>query len=206
MGGRLLRDRIFKIVMLVGGISVIIAVSSIFFYLASVVVPLFTAPTIEARARFAVPGPADQKTFGLSGEEQREIGARYSDGGTTTFFRFADGTAMSEATVAVPAGVQITSTAIGERRGGAVAYGLSDGRVILTKIGYQVTFPDNKRLITPEIEYPLGTDPLPIDERGQAIVQLAVESNEDGTTIAAKTADGRVIVSAVKVTTNLMTG
>ena len=40
MGRRLLTDRLFKHTMTVGGVSVIVAVSAIFFYLASVVVPL----------------------------------------------------------------------------------------------------------------------------------------------------------------------
>ena len=206
MGGRLLRDRVFKNVMSVGGVGVIIAVSAIFFYLASVVVPLFLPPTIESRVQFAVPGGTAAQTFGLSAEEQREIGARFDDGGTITFFGFKDGAVLSQATIALPPDTRITSTAVGERRGYSVAYGLSDGRVVLTKQGYDVTFPDNRRLITPAVEYPLGADPIVVDPRGRAIVQLAIEHNDDGTTIAAKTEDDRVIVSAVKVTTNLMTG
>ena len=88
MGRRLLFDKLFKHLMSVGGIGVIIAVSAIFFYLASVVVPLFMPPQIERQTQFAVPGNTSQVTAAFSGEEQREIGARLGAGGDVTFFRF----------------------------------------------------------------------------------------------------------------------
>jgi phosphate transport system permease protein len=40
-GRRMAKDKLFKHVMTFGGLSVIIAISLIFFYLASVVVPIF---------------------------------------------------------------------------------------------------------------------------------------------------------------------
>jgi phosphate transport system permease protein len=205
MKRRLLVDRLFKGLMSVGGIAVIVAISAIFFYLASVVIPLFLPPEIEARASFAQPGPAGQ-TLTLSGEEQREIGVRFDAAGNVTFFRFADGSVVSTQSLPLPPGTRITATAAGERRGFSVAYGLSDGRVILVKHVYKVAFANNKRSITPGIEYPLGQTPLVLDKRGMAIVKLGVEHNDDGTTLVGVTDDGRMIVSAVNVTTNMITG
>jgi len=49
MGRRMLIDSLFKYLMTIGGLSVIISVSAIFFYLASVVVPLFTSPSVDNR-------------------------------------------------------------------------------------------------------------------------------------------------------------
>ncbi len=206
MGRRLLSDRLFKHLMSGGGIGVIVAISAIFFYLASVVVPLFMPPAIEAEAQFAVPGDASQATAMLSGEEQREIGARVGAKGGITFFRFDSGKVIADASIAVPVGARITSFAIGERRTFTLGFGLSDGRVILAKQGYRVTYPENKRLITPSIDYPLGKAPLVIDPRGAAIVQLSVQQSDDGSTIVALTDDGRLLVSAVNLTTNMMTG
>lgn len=206
MSRRLFSDKLFKQVMTFGGISVILAVSAIFFYLASVVVPLFTPPAIDGRSQFAVPGPAAQATLTYSGEEQREIGSRVGAQGAITFFNFATGEPLAEAQVPLPAGVQVTSASLGERRSYSQGFGLSDGRVILVKQGFAVTFPDDKRLITPSLDYPLGEAPLAVDPQGQPITLLGVQLSEEGSTIAALTADRRLLVSAVNVTTNPMTG
>lgn len=206
MRRRMVIDSIFKHVMSGGGISVIAAVSAIFFYLASVVVPIFIAPSVDQRAQFALAGPAAEATLALTGEEQREIGSRVGADGTITFFRFDRGTVLSEVVVPVPSGAQITSAAIGDRHSFSQGFGLSDGRVILVKQDFAVTYPGSKRVITPELTYPLGEDPLPVDPRGQAIRKLGIQQTKDGSTIAALTADGRLLVSAVNITTNLMTG
>jgi phosphate transport system permease protein len=206
MGRRMLTDSIFKNLMTVGGISVIVAVSAIFFYLASVVVPLFLPPGIDNRQQYAVPGPADQPTLAYSGEEQREIGSRVGARGTITFFRFDTGAVLAEAQVPVPAGVQVTSASLGEARSYSQGFGLSNGTVVLVKQGFTVTFPDNKRLITPALNYPLGEAPLPVDALGRSIIQLGIQQSDDGSTIAALTEDQRLLVSAVNITTNAMTG
>ncbi|NCN69846.1 MAG: ABC transporter permease subunit [Rhodoferax sp.] len=206
MGRRMLIDSLFKYLMTIGGLSVIISVSAIFFYLASVVVPLFTSPSVDNRQEFSVPGPANQTTLAYSGEEQREIGARSGSQGVITFFNFATGAVLSEVAVPVPAGVQITSAAIGELRSLSQGYGLSDGTVILAKQGFTVTYPDNKRLITPSLDYPLGDKPLAVDPKGQAIRLLGVQETVEGSTIAALTDDKRLLVSAVNISTNVMTG
>lgn len=206
MGRRLLADVVFKHVMTVGGISVIVAVSAIFFYLASVVVPLFMPPGIENRSQYAVPGPASQPTLTFTGEEQREIGSRVGAEGAITFFRFDTGEVISEAVVPVPEGATITSADLGERRSYSQGFGLSDGRVILVKQGFEISYPDDERLITPSLEYPLGDQPLAVDPLGQPIRLLGVQLTDDGSTIAALTDDNRLLVSAVNVSTNMMTG
>lgn len=206
MSRRMLIDRLFRHLMSIGGISVIVAISAIFFYLASVVVPLFTPPAIEQESQFAIPGATGEETAALSGEEQREIGIRVGARGTISFFSFGTGKELASHAIKLPEGVQVTSHASGERRSYALGFGLSDGRVVLVKQGYQVTYPDNKRLITPSIEYPLGEEPVVIDPRGKAIAQLAIQQSEDGSTIVALTDDGRLLVSAVSITNNLMTG
>lgn len=206
MKRRMLTDSLFKNLMTVGGISVIVAVSAIFFYLASVVVPLFLPPAVDNRQQYTTPGPATQPTLAYSGEEQREIGSRIGTQGAITFFRFDTGAVLAEAAVPVPAGLQITGADIGERRSYSLGFGLSNGTVILVKQGFTVSFPANKRVITPALSYPLGEAPLAVDPQGQPIRQLGVQLSDDGSTIAALTDDKRLLVSAVNVTTNAMTG
>lgn len=206
MRRRMLFDRLFQQAMTAGGIGVIVAVSAIFFYLASIVIPMFVPPAIESQARFATPGPADQTTAAISGEEQREVGVRIGSKGGITFFNFATGELISQVSVKVPEGAQITAFDIGERATYSLGYGLSNGSVLVAKQGFTVTFPAGKRLISPEVSYPLGEAPIQVDPRGLPIRQVSIQQSDDGSTVAALTQDGRLLVSAVKVTTNLMTG
>jgi phosphate transport system permease protein len=74
------------------------------------------------------------------------------------------------------------------------------------KLGFDVTFPDNKRLITPGLSYPLGEQPLQLDPRGQPIRLLGVQNSDSGSTVVGLTADNRLLVSGVKVETNPITG
>lgn len=206
MGRRMLADRVFHHVMSVGGVSVIVAVSLIFFYLASVVVPLFVPPEIQSRANFQMPGAAAQATAALSAEEQREIGTRLGQQGDIAFFRFGDGAMVSQSAIPLPAGAAVTAFDLGERATYSLGYGLSNGGVVLAKLGYAVTFPQGKRQITPSVQYPLGEAPVQVDPRGAAIRLLSIQQSEEGSTVAALTDDGRLLVSAVNVTKNLMTG
>lgn len=206
MGRRLFGDKLFKQVMTTGGIGVIVAVSAIFFYLASVVVPLFLPPGIEKQARFDSPGLAAQSTVAFTAEEQREIGVRIGDQGAISFFSFDTGATLAETPLPLPDGVKVSSFSKGDESTYVAAFGLSDGRAVLAKFGFEVTFPDGKRNITPLIDYPLGKEPVQIDAQGKALVRLAVQQSDAGSTIAAVTEDGRLLLSAVVTTTNRMTG
>jgi len=206
MGRRLLTDRLFKHTMTVGGVSVIVAVSAIFFYLASVVVPLFMAPRVDQKVSYPVPAQSGQPTLTYTGEEQREIGAHIGTAGAVTFFRVDSGERLSETLLPLPAGAQVTSADVGERRTFAQGFGLSNGQVILVKLGFDVTFPDNKRLITPGLSYPLGEQPLQLDPQGQPIRLIGVQNSDSGSAVAGLTADNRLLVSGVRVDTNPITG
>lgn len=202
---RVLFDTVFKHLMTVGGISVIVAVSAILVYLVSVVVPLFTRPAIEQRHQYVAPGASGQQTLGYTGEDQREMASRVGAQGSVTFFRFDTGAVLSETALPVPEGVRVTSADMGEGRTYSHGFGLSDGRVVLVKQGFTVSYPDNKRLITPELTYPLGNTPLQVDPRGQPIRVLGIQQSDEGSTIVALTQDQRLLVSAVNVTTNPIT-
>ena len=95
-GQRIARDRLFKHVMTFGGLSVIIAISAIFFYLASVVVPIFMPAQMDDLQKFSVPKDAREASVHLTSEEQAEIGVRMSDRGSVTFFDLRNGRVMTE--------------------------------------------------------------------------------------------------------------
>ncbi len=187
---RLIKDATARYGVVAGGLSVIFAVVLIFFYLLYVVYPLFISASAEPVSTYAVPDQALGNTVLLEVEEQNEMGARFTDSGQVIFFAAATGKTLSTQAVAIPEGVRITSFAQGNPLNeGVVIYGLSDGRAVVVKHQYKVTYPDNVRMITPSLKYPLGEQPLVVDDSGAALEKIAVKAGDNATTIVAKTAD-----------------
>jgi phosphate transport system permease protein len=187
-------DRVTRYVMAVGGISVIGAIVLIFFYLLYVVIPLFRPATVEMRAEYPVPGGAEAETLLLATEEYAEIGLRLTADGRALFFRNKDGSVLAEERVVLDPGVTITSVASGDPSEGTVALGLSNGKSVVLQHVYEVSYPNDKRAITPRLRYPLGKEAVVMDDEGVPLTHLAVQSNEQQTTIAAATGSGRLIM------------
>ena len=212
-GQRMAKDKLFKHVMTFGGLSVIIAISAIFFYLASVVVPIFLPAQMDDLQKFSVPKAAQEASVHLTSEEQAEIGVRMSDRGSVTFFDLRDGRVMAEEKITLPEGVDVRSFAAGDPSQQAVAYGLSDGRMLVLEQDFKVTFRQDPndpekdiRTITPTLAYPAGNEPLLIDEAGRALKRLTMQHSGENTTAVAQTEDGRLVLATFESSSNMITG
>ena len=173
----------------------ICAVVMIFFYLLYVVFPLFLSATAEPVSQYDVPESALGKTVLMEIEEQNEVAVRFTDKGQVIFFQVATGKPVLTEAVKIPEGAQIVSFAQGSPNNeGAVIYGLSDGKAVIVKHQYKITYPDNVRLITPSLAYPMGEEPLVIDESGAALEKIAVKIGDDASTVVAKSA-GKIRLS-----------
>ena len=187
---RLLKDLIARYGVVVGGLGVIFAIALIFFYLLYVVYPLFVSATAQSVNQYDVPELAAGKTMLLEIEEQNEVAARFAENGQVIFFAVATGKTVLTETVKIPEGSKIVSFAKGSPNNeGAVIYGLSDGKAVVVKHQYKVTYPNNIRLITPSISYPMGETPLIIDEAGAPLEKVAVKIGDKASTIVVKTAE-----------------
>lgn len=196
---RLLKDSLARYCVIVGGLGVIVAIVLIFFYLLYVVLPLFASAKTTDITGYALPGNGMGKTVLLEVEEQNEVGARFTDSGTVVFFDVVSGKTLSTQTIAIPEGTRITSfTQSSPVNEGGVIYGLSDGRAIAVKHKYKLTYPDNKRQITPTLEYPFGEQPLIIDESGSPLEKLAAKMTTEATTLAVKSGNKISLVSFSK--------
>lgn len=189
---RMLKDRVARHSVMIGGFGVIVAILLIFFYLLYVVFPLLKPASAEPVSDYVL-ADATAETLYLGMEEQTEIGVRYDSAGLVRFFATADGRTVQEARLPLPPNTSITAIAEGGKGHSAVSLGLSNGAVLITRDSYRVSFPDNRRLITPLLDYPLGTAPLPVDPRGHALERVAVQTG-DRTTIAALTEDQRLLL------------
>src|SRR5690606_13098752 len=101
---------------------------------------IFMPAQMDDLQKFLVPKVVPGATVHLTSEEQAEIGVRMSDRGNVTFFDLRDGRIMAEEKAALPGGVDITSFAAGDPSQQAVAYGLSDGRMLVLEQDFKVTF------------------------------------------------------------------
>lgn len=189
---RMFKDGLARYGVSIGGFGAIVAILLIFFYLLYVVFPLLKPASAEAVADYPL-GEAAAETVYLAMEEQAEIAVRYDSAGRARFLATADGRMLAEQTLPVPQGVTIDSIAEGGQGRSMVSLGLSDGSLLVTRHAYQVSFPDDKRVITPTVEFPLGTAPIPVDPQHRALDRIAVQSG-DRTTIAALTEDQRLLL------------
>lgn len=212
-GHRMAKDKLFKHVMTFGGLSVIIAISLIFFYLASVVVPIFSPAHMDELQKVSLPKNGGGATVHLTTEEQAEIGVRMADRGSVSFFDLRDGRLMAEEKVSLPEGVEIRSFAAGDPAQQAVAYGLSDGRMLILEQDFKVSFRQDPkdsekdiRTITPSIAYPVGSEPLQVDAAGKGLKRLAMQHSAENTTAIALTEDKRLVLAAFESTSNMITG
>lgn len=190
---RMLKDRIATRGVALGGLSVILAIVLIFFYLLYVVLPLFSSAKVERVADYDVPGGG--KSLYLAMEEQAEIGFVLTDDARAIFFDLQNGKRIDEVALELPAGAEVSSFAAGELGPARFALGLSNGSAVIARHVYNVTYPNDKRLITPVIQYPLGEEPLEIDEDGEALTQIAFQDGEEEATVVAQTADGRLLLT-----------
>ena len=191
---RMIKDGMARYGVAIGGLSVILAIVLIFFYLLLVVFPLFEPAEAEAVAEYARPG-GDSPTLYLAMEEQAEIGVRFSADGTVDFFSTESGESMARPALALPVGTAITSFTAGEPALARVAFGLDDGTALMARHVYKVSYPNDVRMIQPGLSYPLGSEPLEIDDEGQPLVKLAMQDGEEEVTVAAVTEDGRLLLT-----------
>jgi len=201
---RWIKDRLARYGIGMGGVSAIVAIVLIFFYLLWVALPLFRPAELSEQVDY--PTPATARALHLAMEEQAEIGSRFDDSGTVTFFATNTGRTVDTVSSLLPEGGQVASFAAGDPTTAVVAYGLTDGRAVVLKHSYQVTFPDDARLITPGIEHPLGNEPVVVDPEGHALSQLAIQVASDKATLAAVTDDGRLLLVTLEVEQSLLGG
>jgi len=188
---REVKDRIAKYGVAVGGISVILAIVLIFFYLLYVVIPLFQGASLKTEATYH--SDFKQPAF-LSLNEYNTVAMAVEASGMVRFFDAKTGKTMTETSLPL-AGKTISTVSAGAATTGVFSYGFNDGSALVIKEKYKVTYPTGtQRVIVPEVTYPLGEKHVVIDDEGKSISLLSVQSYEDKTTFIAYTEDKRLIL------------
>jgi phosphate transport system permease protein len=183
---RALKDRLARYFVASGGISVIIAILLIFFYLLYVVIPMFGSAEIKEVFTYTAPGEGETLHLGL--EEQGTIGVRFTDKGHVIFFNTDSGNIILDKNLDLPSRISSVASNLD-----FVVLGLEDGSVLAVRYKFDLSYPDDIRTLTPRLEYPLGETRLSLDETGQSLTQIAIQLNDDGAGLAATTEDKRLV-------------
>ncbi len=203
---RALKDHLARWYVTIGGLAVLGAITLIFFYLAQVVFPMFQGASIEAREtqQPAWLGEAAEPLL-LAVEEQNQVAMRLDRAGQVQFFDVTTGAALTRQALPLPEGSQIVSVnrdTPGSRR---FVVGLSNGQALVVQDAYRVTYPNNQKTITPELNYPFGEAPIALDPQGRALEQVAVSLNGSTLMVAGATGNDLHVLSLER-TENLLTG
>ncbi len=174
---RALKDIAARYSIAAGGLGVILAILLIFFYLLYEVLPMFASAEVEPRAQYAV--ETTEPVLYSAVEEQAEVGMQLGADGLVQFFQTADGALIDQVQLPIPDDVQVTRLAEAGVGGQLLAAGLSNGRVLLFKHNYRISYPDDRRVITPQIEYPFGDATLSLLPHDLPVTQLALRDSEN---------------------------
>ena len=165
---RLYRDRLATLFITLGGLSVVLSVLLMLFYLLYQVVPLLTPPRLIPLAQTASPLPGESIYLTLDAGGQ--TGVRLTAEGRMQFFRPADDTPFLQLPLKLPAGISITTLA--DAGDGLLVLLLSDGRILPLQRHYQ-----DLAGRQPVLSYPLGETPLQL--QSTPVQQLTAQRHDD---------------------------
>jgi phosphate transport system permease protein len=205
---RYTKDRISRYGVAAGGLGVVVALALIFVYLFYEVFPMLRPASVAPVSAYTLPvGVTGDSVVDMATERYTEVAAVYSRDGSVVFLEPRSGTVRKQLALPLPAGAEVVSSAQTEIRYGVLAHGLSDGSVVLAQHEYTLTYPDDVRHIEPDIIYPLGEQPLPLDEQGAPLAAIGVQAvGEEGYVLAGATADGRLTLAIYSAAVSFMTG
>lgn len=182
---RRFKDKAAAVGITAGGASVLGAILLIFFYLLYEIMPLFQSAELHQQHEYARPGSA-AATLHLAVEEQAEVGFRLAADGTYVFFRLDTSEPVLAGELPLPAGSTISSFSIDSESNRIFVVGLNDGRLLIARHHYKISYPDDKRLITPVMEYPYGKEPIRLSRH--ALQRVSLRDTDDALVAIAYTA------------------
>jgi len=185
------KDRTARYGVALGGVSVIFAIVLIFFYLLYVVMPLFSGAGIATEAEYSM---TENKAVHIALNEYNDVAFSADASGHIHFFDAHSGQGISTPVLPLAEDAVVRSFSRGDFSTGVMAYGLDDGRALVFKRDYKISYPDDKRQVTPLIRYPLGETLLNVAVSSEALVLLAVQSNDEQTTLVGLTGKNTLAV------------
>ncbi|MFQ6371475.1 ABC transporter permease subunit [Shewanella sp. YIC-542] len=199
---RALTDVLARWGVTVGGVMVFVALLLIFFYLLYVIKPVFDPAKVTPLHRITL--ASDSLSLMVGADEQNELVYRVSEQGAVDFHRIADGSTQTKP-LPLPADVKVVSSAVSMPNQQLFALGLDNGQALVAGPGFGVSYPDNKRLITPGVRYPLGEPLIKVAQDGTPLLQLAFALSSDKVTFAYRNAAQQWFLTRLDGEQNMLT-
>ncbi len=204
---RSLKDGLSRYGIGAAGFAVVGALALIFVYLFSEVAPLFKGASVDVTETFTSPASSvDDPAVHLVLERYEVIGASFNRSGAVNFFDVQSQQVLSQHQMPTPEGAAFSAVAAGQSAEGLVAYGYDNGQVSVARHEYSLSYPNDQRLVTPDLLFPLGEEPQVLDELGSPLSVIAVQQTPRGIFTAGITADNRLKLAIHNAQTNLFTG
>ena len=204
---RTLSDHVSRYGISLAGLGVVGALALIFVYLFSEVLPVLRPANISPEQSYNLSAVTPEHfPEALQLERYEEIGVQATPDGRVIFFDADNGAEMKVVQLPIPEGTGITSFASGQKRQGMIAYGLDNGQAVVASIEYDLTYPEDVRVVVPKISYPLGEAPIDVDPQGEPLVHLALQQTGRGSVLAAATAKGRLLLNTIQTQRNIFSG
>jgi len=204
-----LRDIGTRLMVSTAGYGVVISLTLIFVFLFIEVMPLLRSAQLGEVVTYATPATEQAsdspETLYLAKERYQEAAGRFLDNGQVEFFEPTSGQMLASEVIET-GDADIVSFAHGEPRTQMAAIGLNDGTAVMVKHHYEITYPDDVRKVTPNLEYPMGPSPMVLDPEGSALTHIAIQEGERGITVVAVTEDDRMLLKRFVARTSFLTG
>ena len=183
-------DSAWKYSITFGGVSIIAAVLLIMFFLFYVVQPMFDSASISSKAVYDVPGNTHKKTLFYTLDEYKETGIRLDESGGVTGFNVQTGEVIFSDKLELSGATIVSSTAITDAKK-LMAFGLSNGQVLIAEFDFKLTYPIDVRVVVPQVLYPFGSEGFQI--ASGAIEHLSSRMTDSELVIVAKEAGSNEI-------------
>ena len=202
---RLYADRAARWVVSAGGIAIIASILGILIFILVEVLPLIYPAKVAPVRNVAIAGPG--RISAMLVDEHRTHMATLDDRGQVRVVRLDSGKKNGK----VVYSADLLAPATSHLRGASVppesrvfAAATDDGRVLLKRMAFEVTFTNQDRVVTPD-----GSPPviLEADPQHRPLAAFAGQLDEDGSALAAAVlADGKMAVVRRAVEQNEFTG
>jgi len=205
---RALKDRLARWYFTIGGLSVLVAITLIFFYLAQVVIPMFQGADLKESQSLKpswLTELQNSKPLSLAIEEQNQVAMRLGSDGQVQFFDLNNGALILRQSLPLPAGSHIVSMAEDAPGSRQLVLGLSNGQALFVQHDYTVSYPNNHKTVTPQLLYPFGQEPITLDPQGQALDKVGASLYRSSLMLTAATGN-RLHALRLSRSENLLTG
>ena len=185
---RRFKDKLANITIGMGGVTVILSILLIFFYLLYEVWPLLKGSDLTKGSSVASTTPS----LYLDADEYNSRGLRIQADGQYEVIDAKSGKLLSRNPLPLPEGVTVASIKKGSVLSGLIGFGLSNGQLLVAKPQYITQFDEstNERQVNASLAYPYGEQAISINADGQPLTTFYVRGDESELVVLAKTSQG----------------